>query len=157
MQHDRKKLQAHILLLSEANDWATALLEWQFVHAEISDEPDHCPCGQEILEHCYIRNKRNHNVTYVGNFCVKRFMAIDTGTLFEGLKRLIKNPRANANTEVINYAQERGFLHDKEYNFLMDTRRTRLLSERQLGWKEKISRRILQQIQVRKRGDEVRI
>jgi len=153
MQHDRKKLQAHILGLSEAHDWATALLEWQFVHVEISDEPAHCPCGQEIREHCYIRNKRNGNETYVGNVCVNKFMAMDTGTLFDGLKRLVKNPRANANTEVIEYAQRHGYLHDKEYKFLMDTRRTRILSAAQASWKEKIRRRILLGIQVQKRGN----
>ena len=152
MDHDRKKLQAHILSLSEARDWATALLEWEFLIAEISSEPDRCPCGQEIYEHCYIRNKRNGKETYVGNVCVNKFMAMDTGTLFDGLKRLIKKADANANTEVINYAQERGYLHDKEYKFLMDTRRTRILSPAQKSWKEKISRRILLKIQVRKRG-----
>jgi PHD/YefM family antitoxin component YafN of YafNO toxin-antitoxin module len=153
MQHDRRKLQAHILELSEANDWATALLEWEFVHAEISDEPDHCPCGQEIREHCYIRNRRNDNETYVGNVCVNKFMAMNTGTLFDGLKRLMKKVDANANDAVIEYAQERGYLYDeKEYKFLMDTRRTRLLSPAQKSWKEKINRRILQKIQVRKRG-----
>src|SRR3712207_7040305 len=50
--------------------------EWDLVAVEISEEFDHCPCGQEIKEHCYIRNRQNGNSTYVGNVCINRFIQI---------------------------------------------------------------------------------
>ena len=46
---------------------------------EVSEEFDNCPCGQEIKEHCYIRNLLNGNKTYVGNVCINRFIGINTG------------------------------------------------------------------------------
>lgn len=157
MEHNFERLRAHILSLSNARDWSTAKLEWEFVYAEISDEFGHCPCGQEIKEHCHLHNRRNGQTTWVGNVCVKRFVGIDTGTLFDGLKRLIADPAANANEAVIEYARKRGYLFtqldgtEHEYRFLMNTRHKRILSAKVRAWKEKIARRILLKIQVRKR------
>jgi hypothetical protein len=87
----------------------------------------------------------------VGNVCVNQFIGIDTGTLFDGLKRIRDNPKANPNAAVINYAEERGFLYDKEPTFLRSTIRKRKLSLAQAAWKEKINRRILNQTVVQKR------
>ncbi|ABE43491.1 hypothetical protein Bpro_1547 [Polaromonas sp. JS666] len=36
-------------------------------------------CGQEIKEHCYIRNSATGHNTYVRNVCIRRFLKIDTG------------------------------------------------------------------------------
>jgi len=52
---------------------------------------------------------------------------------------------------VISYAEERGYLFDKEPAFLRSTVKKRDLSESQLAWKEKINRRILNQTVVRRR------
>jgi hypothetical protein len=79
-------------------------------------------------------------------------MEIDTGTLFEGLKRIAKDPSANANSTVVEYAYRSGYLYDsKEYTFLKNTLRKRNLSPAQVAWKIKINRRILNKIIVRKR------
>lgn len=146
------KLQAHILPLSAAKNFEAARSEWVLEHVEVSDDFDQCPCGQEIKEHCYIRNKVTGNKTYVGNVCVNRFLGIDTGTLFEGLKRLKQDPHANANHAVIDYAEERGYVYDKEPAFLRDTVRARKLSAAQKDWKAKINRRILAQTVVQRRS-----
>lgn len=151
MEHNFERLKAHILPLSKAKDFETARTEWRLVAVEISNEFDNCPCGQEIKEHCYIENSRTGHKTYVGNVCINRFIGIDTGTLFDGLKRIAEDDKANANEDVIEYANERGFLFDKEYDFLMDTRRKRSLSPKQIEWKRKINRRIINQIVVQKR------
>ncbi len=151
MEHNFERLKAHILPLSKAKDFETARTEWKLIAVEISDELDNCPCGQEIKEHCYIENTRTGHKTYVGNVCINRFIGIDTGTLFDGLKRIAEDESSNANEDVIEYANERGFLFDKEYDFLTDTRLKRKLSSKQIAWKRKINRRIINQTVVKKR------
>lgn len=149
--HNFERLKEHILPLSLASTFEKARTEWTLESIEISDEFDSCPCGQEIKEHCYIRNRVTGHLTYVGNVCVNRFLGIDTGSLFDGLRRIKENPSANANLAVIAYAERRGFLFEKESEFLRSTVRKRLLSEKQKAWKEKINRRIVSETVVRRR------
>jgi hypothetical protein len=94
----------------------------------------------------------NGNETYVGNVCINQFIKIDTGTLFDGLKRIAKDVKANANDDLIEYANRMGFLYgENEYKFLKETTRKRKLTAAQIAWKEKINRRILAQTVVLKR------
>ncbi|MBS0179163.1 MAG: hypothetical protein JSR20_10430 [Nitrospira sp.] len=151
MEHNFERLKAHILPLSRAKVFDVARTEWRLVAVEISEEFDNCPCGQEIKEHCYIKNSVTEHETYVGNVCINRFIGIDTGNLFGGLRRIAENDTTNANADVIEYANERGFLYDKEYEFLMSTRLKRTLSDKQKAWKRKINRRILNKIVVQRR------
>jgi hypothetical protein len=60
--HNFERLKAHILPLSVSQVFDVARTEWVLEAIEISDEFDNCPCGQEIKEHCYIRNRltRHH-------------------------------------------------------------------------------------------------
>lgn len=152
MEHNFERLKQHILPLSNAGDWAAAKKEWKLVGVEVSDEFDNCPCGQEIKEHCYIKNSLNGNTTYVGNVCINRFIGIDTGNLFDGLKRIAKDAAANANEDLIIHSYRFGYIYESEYKFLMETRRKRKLSEKQLAWKEKINRRITNRTVVQRRG-----
>jgi hypothetical protein len=150
--HNFERLRTHILSLSVSRKFDVARSEWSLVAVEISEEFDHCPCGQEIKEHCYIRNRLNGNETYVGNVCINRFIQIDTGNLFDGLKRIAKDSAANANNDLIEHAYRMGYLYgETEYTFLKQTMRKRNLSPAQLAWKMKINRRIVGQIVVRKR------
>lgn len=151
MEHNFERLKAHILPLSRAKVFDVARAEWRLVAVEISEEFDNCPCGQEIKEHCYIRNSVTGHETYVGNVCINRFIGIDTGNLFDGLRRIAEDDTANANADVIEYANERGFLYDNDYDFLKSTRLKRSLSEKQKAWKRKINRRILNKIVVQRR------
>ncbi len=152
--HNFEKLKDHILPRSVARDFNAARSEWDLIFVEISEEPDHCPCGQQILEHCYIRNRLTCHETYVGNVCINRFLGIDTGNLFEGLKRIRDDASANANDAVIEYAQKNGFLFEREYQFLHSTKLKRKPSGRQLAWKMKINRRILSRTVVHRRTDK---
>jgi len=152
--HNFEKLSRHVLSLSMSQDFEVARTEWSLVMVEISEEVDQCPCGQGIKEHCYIRNRVNGNETYVGNVCINRFIKIDTGNLFDGLKRIAKDVTANANSDLIEHAFRMGYLYDeREYTFLKQTMRKRKLSAAQVAWKEKINRRIVGQTVVRKRTD----
>lgn len=147
-----EKLKNYIIPLSHSQDFASASKEWELIAVEISDEFDNCPCGQDIKEHCYIRNRITHHETYVGNICINRFMGLSTGTLFDGIKRIMKNRTANANDAVIEYAHKMGYLYGQnEYAFLIQTRLKKNLSAKQLEWKKKINDRILKGIVVRKR------
>ncbi|NVD42859.1 hypothetical protein HT585_28730 [Ensifer sp. HO-A22] len=151
--HNFERLKSHIVPLSNSMAFETARLEWDLIGVEISEEFDQCPCGQDILEHCYIRNRLNGATTYVGNVCINRFVGIDTGNLFEGLKRIQADLSANANDDLIEHAYRMGYLfNDKEYHFLKQTRLKRKLSSAQSAWKKKINRRILNQTIVQRRG-----
>lgn len=150
--HNFEQLKTHILALSNSHSFEIARAEWSLVGVEISEEWDKCPCGKDIKEHCFIRNKLNGNETYVGNVCINQFIKIDTGTLFDGLKRIAKDVKANANDDLIEYAHRMGFLYgENEYKFLKETTRKRKLTAAQIAWKEKINRRILAQTVVLKR------
>jgi hypothetical protein len=151
VEHNFERLKAHILPLSRSNVFEVARTEWELVSVEITEEFDNCPCGQEIKEHCYITNRITGQSTYVGNVCINRFIGIDTGNLFEGLKRIAKDPYANANLDVIEHGRKLGFIYDNEYDFLIQTRLKRNLSQKQLDWKRKINHRITQQITVQRR------
>jgi hypothetical protein len=151
VEHNFERLKAHILPLSHSDRFDVARTEWDLVGVEISEEFDNCPCGQEIKEHCYITNRITGESTYVGNICINRFIGIDTGTLFDGLKRIAKHPYANANLDVIEHGLKLGFIYDTEHAFLVATRLKRNLSPKQREWKRKINRRITQKIVVRRR------
>ncbi len=151
MEHNLERLKAHILPLSHSDSFEAARTEWDLVGVEITDEFDSCPCGQDIKEHCYITNRITGESTYVGNACINRFIGIDTGGLFDGLKRIAKDPYANANLDVIEHGRKLGFIYDSECQFLIETRLKRKLSSKQLEWKRKINRRIIQQIVVQRR------
>ena len=147
-----ERLKAHILPLSHSSTFDDARQEWSLVGVEISEEFDSCPCGQDIKEHCHILNRINGNSTYVGNVCINRFIQIDTGNLFEGLKRIAKDNSANANSDLIDHAYQMGYLFDeKEYKFLQQTALKRNLSAKQIEWKQKINRRILSKTIVQRR------
>lgn len=143
-------LKKHILPLSDEKfDFNIAKTEWILDH--IYKTPGKCPCSQRIVDHCFIRNLNNGNMTFVGNICVQRFMAIDARKLFAGLKKIENNPNAKPNRDLIEYANQKGYLYgDHEYRFLKDIQKWKILSERQGGWLSKINRRIINGIVVKK-------
>lgn len=151
MEHNFERLKDHILPLSQSDIFDIARTEWDLASVEITQLLDHCPCGQEIKEHCYITNRVTDHSTYVGNVCINRFIGIDTGNLFDGLKRIANDPYANANLDVIEHGRKMGYIYDSEYKFLVSTRLKRKLSDKQLEWKRKINRRITEQISVQRR------
>ncbi len=153
MTHNFERLKAHILPFSSSSDFQVAKTEWDLVGVEISEELDECPCGKEIKEHCYIHNGLTGRETYVGNVCITRFMELDTGTLFAGLKRIKADADTAPNDALIAHANSHGYLYENEYEFLKQTVRKRSLSDKQLSWRQKINRRIISQTVVRKRGD----
>jgi hypothetical protein len=149
-EHNFERLKVHILSLSKSQNFDAARGEWNLVGIEFSEEFGNCPCGQEIKEHCFILNRLNGNKTHVGNVCINRFIGIETGNLFDGLRRVAEDDTANANLDLIEHAHRFGYIFEKEYQFLLDTRLKRKLSIKQREWKRKINRRILNQTVVRR-------
>ncbi|WP_334191181.1 hypothetical protein DOP62_14155 (plasmid) [Synechococcus elongatus PCC 11801] len=154
MTHNFERLKAHILPLSCSQDFNQAKKEWDLISIEISKEYDFCPCGKEIKEHCYIKNKRTGHTTYVGNVCVNRFIGIKTNSLFAGLKRIAEDNTKSPSEALILYAYNSGYLYEGEYEFLMAVRLKKTLSANQIAWRRKINRRILNQIVVQKRNHQ---
>lgn len=152
-EHNFERLKAHILPLSTAAEWSDAKNEWLLVGVEVQEDWDSCPCGKEIKELCHIQNQLNRRKTYVGNVCVNRFIGIDTGNLFAGLRRIIDDEDANANEDLIVHAYKFGYIYESEYKFLMQTKRKRVLTKKQLEWKRKINRRIIHKTVVRKNNN----
>jgi hypothetical protein len=151
MGHNAENLAAHILPMSRSQVFPVACKEWAFESAYISPDWDSCPCGQDIKEQCYIRNRLTGHTTYVGNVCVNRFMGMNTGTLFAGLRRIALDINANANAAVIDYANARGYIYGPaELKFLLSMRNTRIATAKQAAWRAKINRRILGQIVVKR-------
>lgn len=142
-------LKSHITELSESKSFHSAKQEWIVDGFTLDDDWDECPCGKEIKELCHLRNIKNGNQTYVGNICVNRFIELDTGNLFAGLKRIRKDPLAAPNEDLIVHAYKSGYIFENEYGFLMATKLKRKLSAKQLSWRLKINRRILSQTIVR--------
>lgn len=149
MEHNFAKFRAAILDLSDADEFYAAKREWEFVGIEIDDNLDNCLCGHTIKEICHIKNQLNGNKAHVGNVCINQFLGIKTENIFEGLKRIIKDNTANPNEDLIIYARKFGYIYESEYKFLIDTKRKRILSPKQIDWKSKINRRIIKQIPVR--------
>jgi len=150
MEHNFERLKEHILPISQSDDFYHAKKEWLLVDVEINEDWDNCPCGQDIKELCYIQNQLNGNKTYVGNVCINRFLEIDTGCLFDGLKRIAKDDNANANQDLIVHAYKLGYIFEKEYQFLMSIKLKRKLSDKQRAWRQKINLRIINKTVVRR-------
>lgn len=156
--HNFRKLKEHILSLSVADDFVGAKSEWLLDSVCVTLDFGQCPCGKKIKEHCYLKNERNGNFTWVGNVCVRQFMDINAGTLFDGLKRIRDNSSARPNVMLIKYAWDRGYLFgEHEYKFLTDINRKRKLSDKQLHWLQRINRRIVESIVVLRVPDQVDI
>ncbi len=143
-------LVIEIVQLSKSDDFETARLEWRLIGVELKLTWDSCLCGQRIKELCHIKNDTTGNFAYVGNVCINNFIGIDTGTLFDGLRRIFKDDTANPSTDLINHAHQLGYIFDNEKKFLLSLVGKHKISARQKAWKQKINKRILNKSVVNK-------
>ena len=129
---------------SEANTWAIAKAEWDLDSIEYADEygNEHCLCGHNILEMCWLKNRLNGNLALVGNVCVKRFTGIRSDLVFDGLRRIISDNCNAMNGVLAEFAYEHGMISRKKYLFIDDTCRKRKLSVRQLQWRRAINNKV---------------
>jgi hypothetical protein len=153
------RLVEEIVGLSEADNWAEAKLEWDLADI-ILTEPDTlgtCLCGHyPIREHCVIRNHLNGKKAVVGNYCVKRFLGLPSGPLFQAFKRIMKDRGAALNQAAVEYAHDRGWLTDGERDFYLNTirpfYRLKGLSPKQRAWRVDINERVLARLRASRGG-----
>jgi hypothetical protein len=138
-------LVQEILARSLSATWDAARLEWGLDHIYLEDDPPGtCLCSHfPIVEHCVLANRRNGKMATVGNCCVKRFLAVQSGRLFDALRRVSNDPTAALNAAMIRHAHERGWLTDWEYTFYLNTWRKRRLSHRQRIKRQQINDKVL--------------
>lgn len=145
-KHNYYRLSEHILSLSSGKTIEEAMTEWDVTGYRLdSNFEEFCPCGHHIKEMCEIRNRVTKEETYVGNVCIHRFMKNIDKNVIVGLKRLLTDPWANASESLSYWCYfNMGFISEKEYDFLMDTKNKRNFSDKQLNWKFYINQKILQ-------------
>ena len=157
--HNHARLVASLLPESVAKTWAAAQYEWELDRIKILRGFDSetgmlvehgkgvCRCGHEpIVELCIIKNKENGNEAVVGNVCVKKFLGIDNGELFAGVRRIQRAITAAPNRNIIQYAWERKLIAtEADLALLHRTTRVPLskLNERQVAKRVEFNRMIL--------------
>ena len=140
----QKILHENIIAMSEADSSRSALLEWRLYNIEMSEEPHTCQCGHyPIKELCHLSNAQTLNTTIVGNCCVQNFMGMSSKIIFDGAKRIAKDRSKAANEALIDFAYRKNWINDWERGFAHDTSRKRNLSDKQLGVRARINRKIL--------------
>jgi hypothetical protein len=138
------ELHAHIIGMSEADEWQTARMEWELDSIYQVKEPQTCPCGQfPINEICVLRNRKNGRSTEVGNVCVNNFIGLPSKRLFNSVRRVAKTPSSSFSEEMILYAFDKKVISAWERGFYLDIRTKRSLSEKQRNKKNEINAKIL--------------
>jgi len=132
--------------LSDSKVWDTAKLEWTLAEIIFEAEPDTCVCGHfPILEVCVITNRINGNRARVGNVCVKKFLGLPSNKIFEAIARVAKDDTKALNVEAIEFAFERGWIDEKSRDFYLNTWRKHAgLSTKQLQWRQRLNRLVVQ-------------
>src|SRR5512135_3231698 len=98
------RLAHEIIAFSRARTWAEAKLEWEILEVYEVKAPEACLCGHRpIVELCVLINKVNGQRATVGNHCVKQFLGLPSGQIFEALKRIEKDPTRSLNKEAIGH------------------------------------------------------
>lgn len=136
-------LKNHIISLSKAKVFSEAKKEWSLIDVEYSYVLESCPCGQKIKEKCYIQNKFTNEITFVGNVCIKKFLGVDTGKTFYGLKQILNDIYKHPNGDLIQWAYKLGYIDEREKVFLQSIKNKKGLSDRQLKWLKDINERII--------------
>lgn len=140
------KLFAEIILLSCANDWDNAKLEWALHEVYIMEgkNSEGCLCGKfPIKEVCILLNKHNQKTAKVGNCCVKKFLNLPSNRIFQSVKRVRISDEKSLNEDALLYAYNKKWLNNWEYSFYMDTKNKRKLSPAQMMKRQEINQKIL--------------
>lgn len=146
------RLAREIVARSRARTWAEAKLEWEILEVYQAKAPQPCLCGHyPIIEICVLVNKVNGQQATLGNCCVKQFLGLPSGKIFDALKRIEKDPGKSLNAEAIKYLFENGLITPWEQGFCTNTisMRRRKLSDRQINTRIEINKNIIRKIQKR--------
>ncbi len=156
MTTNEQTLRREITLMSaDRTDWEITKMEWELDKIHLGVE--RCLCGHNpIKEICTLKNKYNQKLAIVGNCCVKKFMGIDTGTMFDVLKRVIADHTKNLTAEVVIWAWTKKWINDWEHNFYIDIlSRGKKLSLKQTEKKISINDKIVKWVKKDETGDKL--
>jgi hypothetical protein len=167
--HKFETLRREILADSVSKDWDEAKKEWYWLYTYTVENVDaaggvlgygygECLCTHTpIVDHCVLKNRINGKSAIVGNVCVKKFLGIDNSNLFAGIHRIRKDIEAAPNESLIRYAYLRGLLSsDDELNFLVNTKKKRVLAPARRKWRVDVNRRLLAHFdRLAQRGKEI--
>lgn len=137
-------LFSKMLKLSTVHYWDDIVLEWNVDDIYEDDEFCTCACGHyPIKEVCVLKNIKNGNVINVGNCCVKKFIGMDSSSLFNSIKRIKKDVNRSVSKEALTFYLNKFVINNIEYKFYNDIIRKRKLSDKQRAWKTKINNKII--------------
>lgn len=135
------KLVERLLKKSVASKWAWAKEEWFVDDVQMLDDGDDyetCTCGHyPIKEVIVIKNRFTGVYMAVGNCCINRVLTNEFNKLFAAVRK------GKVNMILIHFAYKKGIIFDKEYIFMMQVWRNRVLSVKQLKWRDALIVRIL--------------
>jgi hypothetical protein len=146
MSHYNEILHREIINLSVSRIWEEAKLEWELesIYFVEIEQGRTCLCTYEpICEICVLQNKLNNQQAEIGNVCVKNFVGIDSGIVFNGVRRIKKDVDKGLNPSACDLFLQKGLITQWEYGFLVDTFRKRYLSGRQADKRREINQRVL--------------
>lgn len=140
-------LKQVIIENSVAKIWDLARLEWKLADIEKSKDPETCSCSHfPIIELCWITNKINNKTLLVGNCCVNKFFDIDSGLMFDSIKKVLTDNKKSFNPTIINFYYELGIINEWELKFYIDIWRKRILTNKQKEYKLKINKKIIRSL-----------
>ena len=144
MSHYFDTLKAEILRHSNSGNLAVAIEEWS-VEDIYEEHEGTCTCGYNpITQHNVICNKYTKTSLVVGRVCVKRFLPDKkVEKIWCALDKLKKQKLTSVPLILIQAAEEYQWCEKTEIEFLLNIRRKRALSHKQLIWRNKLSRQIL--------------
>lgn len=142
--HNFWRLTEEIISLSVADTWNEARAEWALVNVFFSEDPCTCLCGHSpIKECCVLENHANGNEAIVGNVCVKKFLGLTTGPLFQALDRIKRDNTRALNATAVEFAFTKNWISNWERGFYLDTLRKRKLSPKQRAKRVQINDSVL--------------
>ena len=128
------KLIGAVIDASVADDWYSAVCEWDIVDMEEDERCEQsCVCGHEHLRYLFtLKNRMNGNELYpIGNVCIKKFECDDLDNELRVRMQVIKLAQtANAlgtgrqvelkdgsfTRDLINYLRDEKIFPDNKYN-----------------------------------------
>lgn len=140
----KNKFTEEILKYSQSKIWDVAKLEWRLRDIFEAEKPETCLCGKfPIIEVCILQNILNTRLVIVGNCCVKKFFNLPSDKFLKAVSRVHIDNQKSLNAEVIQYAYEKNWINEWEYDFLIGNMRKRNLTDSQLQKRMKINEKML--------------
>lgn len=143
---NRYKLVEVITQHSIADDWIQAKKEWvPFDFYCDNSGTLGCCCGKlPIINICVIKHLVSDDTLIVGNCCITKFMDLPiSNKIFTSLTKLRKDISKSLNIDVIHYLKEINIINDYEYQFYLDRKNKRKLTDKQKAFKIKINQKFL--------------